>query len=446
MLTNGYDYIFALSWTAVNAMLTKNLQGKNIEITYNTTDPDLGSTITMDFTLEPWQIVAGGGNTLVNLSLPVASGYMSVEGGAVKSNSYDLTGITIIVQVELGWLGSGDQQQASGSGDASKLVFLPATSTQNPGYVSPVNIIDPDNQLDAIGKGILKQVTVSALVSNKDKLQYIFANVNPSPANVASWLNPKKWQYFNVYSANGPCALAFLCQLSDKAFPPQATFDANSLDASHNTLIMISQKTFFDNAILPSVKKTFPSGSFSSSVNSQEDAKITNNGNFDVGKVTTNSYTLTTSNSGNGLAISASGGGPLKFFFGVGKLPNASYSWSIDSDNPLEYSNKTITFQKDPNPTKHHDQTIHWYDWVLLVVVGITSLPGLISAIVDGVNNYYDDSEAMGIGNINNSVQSSIDNSVVNLTNLVSWNKAGESFTPTIAGLSVSLYVRGDLS
>lgn len=444
MLTNGYDYIFALSWDAVNLMLTNNLKDKNIEVKYSMKDPDFGSTITLDFTLAPWQIVDGGGGTLANLSLPINGGYMSIEGGALPSNSYDLTGIDIIVQVQFGWLGTGDKQQETGSGDISKLVFLPDSDTKNPGYVSPVTIIDPDKVLDATGTGILKQTIVSALVSNKDKLQYIFANINPTPSHVASWLNPVKWQYFNVYSKTGPCALAFLCQLSDKAFPSQPTFDAQNLSAQHNTLLLISQKTFFDSVILPSVQETFPTGSFVSSVNEQEDATISNSGSFDDGKVTATSYKLTTSDEGNGLKIIASGGGPLKFLFGIAKLPNASYSWSITSTNPLNYDKDDITFTKDPKPKLTHDQTIHWYDWILLVFTGITSIPGLVAFILSMTNHFYDNSEAMGIGRINDSIQLSIDGSVTNLANLVDWNKTDAVFTPTTAGLNVALYIHGD--
>ena len=291
----------------------------------------------------------------------------------------------------------------------------------------------------------LASTVTSALIANKDRLSYIFANVNPTPDNVSSWLNPFQWQYYCVDSKTGPSALCFLCQLSNKAFPPQPTFDANNLDASKNVLLLVSQESFFNNVILPSVQKSFPSGSFSSSINSEETVSISNKGDFNVGQVTTTQFHLTTSNSGNGLAISASGGGPLKFFFGLGNLPDASYSWGITSVNPLQYANSTISFQKDPNPTKTHDQTMYWYDWLILVALGITNIAGLVSAILDGVNNLYDASEGMGIGNINNQIQGSIDGSVTNLSNLISWNNPGESFSPSTAGLEVSLYVRGDL-
>lgn len=447
MLTNGYDYIFALSKDEVNSILINNLTDKSIEVKYKTNDPDSGSTINVNFSLSPWQIVPGGGGKLLYLQLPINSGDLSIEGGSLPNKIYDLTSISVVIQVELGWLGTGDQQQASGSSNIDKLVFSPSTETKdNPGYVSEVTILDPNKQLDIIGRGILSTTVTSALVANKDKLLYIFANVNPTPVRVSSWLNPVKWQYYYVNSETGPSALCFLCQLSNKSFPPQATFDANNLDASNNTLLLISQETFFKNVILPSVNKSFPSGSFSYSVNSEERVTISNDRDFNFGKVTAHSFHLTTSNSGNGLAISASGGGPLKFLFGLANLPDASYSWGITSVNQLNYVNSTINFQKDNNPTKTHDQTIRWYDWVLLAVVGITGIAGIVSAILEAVNDFYDGSNAMGIDNINAQIQGSVDGSVTNLSNLLSWNRTGESFSPSAAGLEVSLYVRGKIS
>lgn len=447
MLTNGYDYAFALSRDEVNAILAQNLQSKTVEVKYNTTDPDSQSTITMDFTLSPWEIVSGGSGTLLNVSLPVKEGYLEMEGGALPSGSFDLTGVSVIIQIELGWLGTGDQQQASGSGNTDHLIFSPSTTQKgNPGYVSEVNILDPDGQLNTIAKGILSTTVVDALIADKKTVQYIFADINPTPGDVGTWLKPAKWQYYYVDSKTGPSALCFLCQLSDKAFPPQPTFDANNLDSANNSLLLISQEVFFRNVVLPGIQSSFPGAGFSVSVNPEEAVTISNTGGFTVGKVQASHFSVTTSNQGDGLTVNASGGGSLKFLFGLAKLPGASYSWSVQATNPLQFSSPNLTFQEDKNPTVHHDQTIHWYDWVLLAVIGITDIAGVVSFILDEVNDFYDDSASMGVGNINTTLQNSIDGSVVNLKNLISWNKPGESFSPAASGLQVSLYVRGNLS
>jgi hypothetical protein len=446
MQTNGYDYAFALLTDVVNDILAHNLGDRKIEIDYNTTDKDTGTVVNAHMLFAPWSIVPGGGNSLINLKLPVSQGVMSHHSGPLDPNSYDLAGVSVIVQVELGWLGPGDPQQATGHGDQTKLVFSPSGKPKdNPGYVSPVAILDPNKQLDTIGTALLKATIVQGLVDHKDALQYIFADVNPTPPHVSSWLNPVKWQYYVVDSKSGPSALCFLSQLSDKPFPNEPTFDSNNLDKSHNALLLISQVMLFQHVVQPGVEKSFPDGRFTRSVDGEGAVTIENKGNFDVGKVTAHSYRLTTSEQGNGLAIKCSGGGPLKFLFGIAKLPNASYSWGISTVNPLSDADGRVSFKTDPHPSKTHDQTIHWYDWVLLVVLGITSLPTLISFIVDAVNHFYDQSDSMGLGKINDEFQDSVDGTVVNLAKLISWTNDGESFKPATAALQHAFYVRGDL-
>jgi hypothetical protein len=265
--------------------------------------------------------------------------------------------------------------------------------------------------------------------------------VNPAAAGVGSWLKARKWLYYYVETGNLR-ALCFLCMLSDAAFP-QPAFDSGALSSATNSVILVSQPRFFDNVIAPAVRSAFPGGSFH--VSCQNDVcSVVNAGPFNVDKVTANNLTVTTSGDGNGLAVSAGGGGPLKFLFGLADLPNASYSWSLQSTNPLVFDGRQVVFKKDPSPRISHDQTIPWYGWVLLVVVGITSLPGLISAILALVTNFSDQVQIAGMDSINAHVQSSTGGAIVNLANLMDW-RAG-SLTITAAGLSGALYVRGNLS
>ncbi|WP_417356403.1 TULIP family P47-like protein [Flavobacterium sp.] len=450
MRTYGYDYSFALSTDEVNKILKDNLENIDFELKYSGKDSQSGSTITLDGKMAPWQIIKGGQNSLLRFSVPFSDGFMSIEGPI--SNSYDLTNVTVLIEVTLGWVGSGDIQETKGSGSLTKLIFSP-TMTNDPdtsGYVAVVNVLDPDKRLDTIGTGLIRTYTANILFENKDKINFIFADVFPKPNNVGSWLTPYKWQYY--YSTGKSYdALCFLCLLSDKAWPESPAFDSETLTEGNNSVILVSQEAFFQHVVLPSIKDTFPGGNFNLNVSTDESCTITNKGDFNVktskGNITASSFKLTTSDSGNGLKTLTSGGGPLKFFFGLGKLPNASYSWSCENTNPLVYKNDRISFQKDNHPVTHHNQEIPWYDWVLLVVVGITSLPGLISFIVDSINDFSDDVNNVGMGNINDKLGDSVSNSMVNLANLINWStKDGQSFKPGTAGLNGALYVYGNLN
>ena len=444
MQTYDFDYVSAVLITTVNRALTANLSGVDITVNYTTVDADSGSTITLSAKLDPWQIVAGGENRLINVSIPFDQGYLTLEGGAL-TGSYDLSGVTVIVQISMGWMGAGDEQQAQGSGDKTHLTFNPTDTSDkdNPGYVAPINVLDPDKQLDTIATGLLRQYIPAALVSNKDKLKYIFANVNPKPANLGSWLQPVKWQYY--YSHAGSVdALCFLSMMSNAPFP-QSAFDSTMLSASSECVLLVSQPQFFANVVLPGVRAAYPGGNFSvSSTNSI--SKITNNGDFSVGSVSASSLTVTTSDQGNGLKTVASGGGPLKFLFGLANLPGASYSWGITSTNPLQFASSQISFKQDPNPSITQDHTIHWYDWALLVVLGITDVAGLVSAIYDAVKGFHNKVDEVGVATINQNVQASTGNTVVNLKSVVDWTLAQQQLGATGAGLAGPLYVRGNFT
>src|SRR2546423_7661941 len=430
MNTYGFDYAFALSVDAVNAILKRNLAGVVMNVHYTTKDEDTGSTITLTGKLAPWQLVRGGQNTLLNVNIPFSEGSLTLTGGALKGN-YDLSGVTVEMQISLGWMGAGDAQ-SSGSGSATQLVFDPTNTKDknNPGYVAALQIFDDKKHLDTLSKGLLKSYMADALVSNRDAVRYVFANVNPARANVDSWLKPQKWLYF--YTETGSdAALCFLGMLTNAAFP-QAAFDSSTLSASTNAIVLISQQAFFSNVLLPAIKSSLPGGSFGVSCTNDVCA-IRSSGSFSVGNLAANAFNLAAD--GHGLASSSSGGGPLKFLFGLVDLPDATYAWDLHTKNALQFSNGSITFAIDANPETHQSQDIKWYDWVLLVVTGITSLPGLIGFIVALIDGFSNQVQQVGMSAINQKLQAAAGGAVVNLSKLIQWNKQGESFAVTAAGL-----------
>jgi hypothetical protein len=445
MKTYGYDYAFALSADEVNRILAANLSGVDMEIAYTTQDPDSGSTITLNGALAPWQMVRGGSNGLLNFNIPFATGSLSLAGGALAGR-YDLAGVAVEMQISLGWMGDGTPQASSGSGSVTRLVFSPQSTSDrdNPGYVAALQVFDPQHKLDTVATGLLQAYAAAALVANRDKLQLVFASVNPTPAGLGSWLRPTRWQYFYSETAQ-TSALCFLCMLSSAQFPATPAFDSSALSPTDNSVLLISQQAFFQNVVLPSVRQAFPGGSFTQSCPNDQCA-ITSTGSFDVKTVTADAFTMTPSDDGNGLQSTSSGGGPLKFLFGLADLPDATYTWGVHTVNPLVFSNGQITFAHDPDPGIWHDQNIYWYDWVLLAVLGITSLAGLASTIYDLVNGFADQVDDSGMDAINAAIQASTGGTVVNLAHLVDWQKNGQTFAATAAGLAGALYVRGNLS
>lgn len=447
MKTYGYDYSFAVSVEEINAILSENLQNVDMEMQYAGTDTVVGSTITLNAKMLPWQIIKGGQNSLLRFAMPLQSGTLTIKG--VINNNYKLDGVVINVEVTLGWLGV-NTIASQGGGNLTKLVFSPTQSTDpcNPGYVSIVSILDPNHCLDTVGMGVLGGCAANMLIENKDKMNYVFANVFPNPSSLASWLKPYAWIYY--YSTGQTYdALCFLCLLSDKTWPQTPAFDSSALIVGSNANILISQSSFFANVVLPSLETSFSGANFSLSSDSNENCTIQNDNSFyaKISKrnIKVDTFKVTVSDDGNGLKIHSAGGGPLKFFFGIGKLPHASYSWNCTNTNPLQYTNEKITFLKDESPITHHHQSIHWYDWFLLVAVGITSLPGLISVIVDSINGFSNQVNDIGIGNINQSLANSSSQAVFNLANLITWSENNKKFSTQSAGLDGALFIHGNL-
>lgn len=441
MDTYGFDYAYGITIAKINEALSTNLAGVKMPVRFSTVDPDSGTTVTLDALLGPWQVVAGGQLSLLRLRIPFSDGYLALEGGALPNDSYDVTDVATIVELQLGWLGPGNALEAKGSGDATQLAFDPSTTEpNNPGYVAAITVDDPDGNLDTISKAILKTYLVNALVTNKTNVQYILANINPKPQDLASWLQPVSWTYFYIDS---PQVLAFLCMMSGSP-PSQPAFDTSAI-GSADCGLLIAQSRFFQNVVLSGVQAAFPGGSFSVSTTAGISA-IANSGDFNLGQITASTLKVTTSSAGDGLSVYAEGGGPLKFFFGLGKLPNASYSWSITSTNPQHFANGQLTFATDPNPVTTQDHTIHWYDWVLLVAVGIFDVSDLVEAIQGAISGFHDQLEQVGIGTINQEAQSATGGSVVNLQQIVDWKLGQQQFSAVSAGLQGPLYVTGNFA
>lgn len=441
--TYGFDYVYAVSIDQVNRMLAHALADVSMVMNYTTQDADSGATIMLQAKLGAWSIVRGGQNSLLNVQVPISEGLLKIEGPGLNGN-HDLAGVSVVLQIQLGWVGAGTAQDAIGHPGQTELVFDPVEGNADaPGHVAVIKLIDPQHGLDSVASGLLQAYFSSAVYANKAALKFIFASINPAPALVASWLAPRQWLYYYAETASAS-ALCFLCMLGPDALP-QPRFDSTALGGQANTIILISQRAFFANVVLPGVRRALPGGSFALEC-ANDQCTIRNSAIFNIGSVTATSFSLAVSNDGNGLAVQAKGGGPLKFLFGLADLPGASYSWEIDTHNPLVFDNPGVRFAEDPHPRLVQDHTMQWYDWPLLVVLGITNLPGLVSTIYDLVNGFSDQVNKVGMAAINQDLQQSTGGSVASLNGLLQWQRPGQQFALKAAGLDGAFYVRGDLA
>lgn len=450
MDTYQYDYSYALTQDKVNDIMRNNLASVSMPLAYTDHDPMTGAITMLDVHLDVWSMADGGQNGLMKLNVPIKDGSLSISNLPGVNGEWNMAGVSLLLEITLGWMGPGSQQTLSGEGAATQLVFSPSqgATPDDPGYVAILTVTDPSGLLTSAAIGMLKQIIQAAFYENRGNLQYVFAGVVPVPAGASSWLRPYKWQY---YIASGDIeALCFLSMLDDTPFPSTPAFDSTALVPGANAVALISQAAFFKYTLLPGVQATFPGGAFSVSQTNQH-SLIVNNGPFTVvvggDSINTTHFSLWPSDAGDGLQTSSAGGGPLTFLFGLADLPDASYSWTTQTVNPLslDVSTGVMTFKQDPNPKTTHDQDIPWYDYIILVGLGLT-LVGLIADITDAVNDFGDQVNDIGMSNINATLQATLGNHAVNVTDLLDWQANGQSFTLTDGGLDGALYVRGNLS
>ncbi|HRI72197.1 MAG TPA: hypothetical protein PK156_48520, partial [Polyangium sp.] len=198
MDTYGYDYVYALTKDKVNELLAQNLASVNMPLDYTNKDSVTGAVTTIHVTLSPWSMANGSQNRLVKLNVPIKSGSLSITGLPGVNGEWDMTGVTMLIEVNLGWMGPEDTQELNGQGALTQLVFSPtkSPSVNDPGYVAIIDVIDPSKKLTTAAIGMLKQIAQEAFYENRANLQYIFASVVPTPTGTSTWLRPVKWQYY----------------------------------------------------------------------------------------------------------------------------------------------------------------------------------------------------------------------------------------------------------
>lgn len=446
MKTYNFDYTYALSIDSVNEILQQNLASIDLEVSYSKQTSD--SSLTLTGKLAPWSIVTGGSNQLLRFNVPFSSGTLTITESAFGTFSYDLAGTIVQIEANLGWLGAGSSPNSQGNSGSTGLVFnfqssnLPGTQ----GNVSAYQVIDPSGKLQK-AEQILRDIMPDLLVQNKSKLQSIFAQINPTPQNMGSWLTPKCWDYYYAESG-GKGYLCFLCMISDHPLPSALGFDTSifSLSPNANTFFSISREMFLRNVILPALQQTFSGSSFSVT-NLCGNWQLINQNNVSIDKLTATSLTCRIDSDGLGLRVTASGGGPLKFLFGLADLPGSYFSWQVGSLYLLQFdtAKQTVTFLPDPNPCKHVDHYVPAADWVLLFVVDILNIAGIASAIYDATDGFINQINNLNVDGVNTAIGQAFGGNPINLANLVDWNRTGWTLTIQNSGLDGDFYMIGNL-
>jgi hypothetical protein len=391
MNINRWDTISVLDIAQVNAQLHSRLS--QLLMTFDTTVLDgFAGDYDAKGQFGPWSIT-GGSDTDIYVTLPITSGTLTPKEGSGPAT--DISGMSVEVEVNLEWFPS------TVSAGVSDLQFdlesvPPPGGTRERGGIYVKSVTDPNGTGfgGEVGSGI-----AAALVGNKDKITFVFAQIGVVDTRTATWLLPKK----SVYSYHTPQGssggyLAILSVVTDRDISGlNANIDSGIIDPAYPLAFVVSSELFLEHAILPALPGAFPG---TSAANFRYGGhQITLAKSFDMKSIkegaiyyTPNVQSLIITIDGNALKNTASGACGLH-------LPNAYLDFSATSTNVLVFDagTSTFSFRKDPNPSTHSSSHMPWYDYLIsLGAVGAAIMAIVLAAVESGLGDSLSSSELAG--------------------------------------------------
>lgn len=436
-----YDLAFACTLDAVNKQLTAGFAHLDATCHYSGADSTEKATVAVDATFAPWVMTTGGSNKLLRFSVPFASGSFTIDCPSLglDNKHYDLSGVAVEVEVQLGWLGNGSTS-SDGTGSNTQLAFNLTTKGTHlgdttAGAVTPVSVTDPQGHLDSVASAVFEDVIADVLIANKSKINFVFATINPAPPGAQSWLAPKRWNYYYQQPASGPAVLCVLSVLTDRELPSTPAFDSSVLSQPGDVFMILSKAQFLEHGVLPGLKTAYGSNDFA----------ITTMFGMPMIHNTANISTKTASWGADtyypyleSIVLAVDGSSVTTSISGrcdITGLANAYVTFSGTKSAASTYTPGTgvLSFAK-PSGKIDTARHIPWYDWVLGALsggVGIAIIDSVMAAVTSTVT------DAVG-----DAVSSTGDAALGKLAiNTCSW--AGSSVTPTAGGLSGAFWMTG---
>lgn len=433
----GYDLAYACTIDKINSQFVDYFNNTKVTMTYEGVDSTTQSPITLNCEMGPWEIVKGGSNRVLFVNMPIKSGTFTVS-----SSSYDLSTVSVIVAMQLGWVGSGSVS-AAGEGDNTNLVFdmqEPGEVGSDPdsGQVSVRSVSDPNEHLTELAETIFSTEFATILISNQSNVSAILAQIETTPPNSAEWMKPMKWDYQYVEPSSGIAVLAILSVFTDRDLPPQTGFDTNILVEGHDFYVILSQPQVLQNLIQPGLPEAFGSGTSASdfayhptdgeSVPETGYIQNTNEISTDTAKWAATTYYPKLSL----YKITISSADVQTKFEGhcdITGLANAyiTYDGLSTTTGSFDSSSHSITFST-PSTSINSQKHIPWYDWLGGIV---------IDPIIIAITNQVED-------NVKEAVSNSIPTVTAEVTNTVKW--MGTTAVANDGGLEDAIWYRGALS
>ncbi len=388
------------SSNSTNQRLNNYMKQNEIKSSYS----DSISEISLTF--DPWEITNGGSGKLLRIKTPVKNGEMILNNNTIK-----LDGICPLIEVQLDFFNDGSQT------NIKDLKFNFLVEGKNPGDLTngAVTIINSDlngiitNQSDLI---ILKGLLSKMFIENKHQYSYIFAEMNISPGQ--KWMKPEKYRYTYVDMANNNNGfLAIFSVVTNRDISNlQDGVDTKILNNSNDTFLLLSERMFLENIILPELPSTLGNGAkptdFKLNKTSETTGEIVNVNYLNADSVTWGGVSyypkitkLKIKVKGSTMEINADG------YFKFADYDQFFWTTSV---NKFFYNKDTkkAYFIPDDNPSYRYEENIPWWAWIL----GVAIIP-IIIAVCNAVAKSVAKSMAFQANN----------NFLTNIkTDVISWN------------------------
>ena len=376
-----WDTISIIDVASVNAQLGASLDKLIDSFDYQGTSA-FGGSYTISGEFGPWQL-SGGSDQLLNLDIPISKGTLSAG-----DRSTDIGGMTVTVEVTLTLLPSPTNEHIT----ELRFDFKVAGSKDSPavpGLVRPIACSDPKKTGQS---SYVMDAVAAVLVHKASEVSFVFAEIGLVDLSIPSWLTPVRSRYGYQQPTGGKSGyLAVFSVTSDRNVSSLSTqIGSDLVSLSYPWSFIISGPLFMEHVILPMLPIAFPGTDTSYFAFANNTISITKPLNLKGVAPAGTTYipvvqALALAIDDNKLTNATSGTVDLH-------MPNASMSFSVSTQNVLQYNVATnsFSFLPDPSPVTRSEKNIPWYDYILIGLAGPIALaifPAVINAVADDVRD-----------------------------------------------------------
>ncbi|WP_275099543.1 TULIP family P47-like protein [Sedimenticola hydrogenitrophicus] len=425
--TLGFDLVFTTTMTQVNRDLAANSERLAAEFSYR----DDERKLEMSGRLGTWQITRGSSGTLINLTLPIVAGRLTVQG-RLGNEAIDLSGLTVTVQTDLTLVPS-----ASDPGQHELRFAFQAGQAEGGQLATVIKVDGPARQVEQAAEW-LKAHLPQCLDANAEAMTYVLATVSIAKPGSDSWLAPARCAFcFAQPQGMEETFVALLGSQNNVPIRPQdlrvdpAAFGDILHVAPDAGVLVLSKDVYLRKVLQPALQRIFPGTSpetfsFDSSAQTIVNMKPFGLRAVSAGAGTYHPVVKSLEVRGDHGALITNLSGSCDMGLNITLHFSALNTCLVKFDK----ASQSFSFQADAHPdiTSHVD--IPWYDYFLL----LAGIPGLIIAGIQTAT-LFQITDAVRGGNLNFSPAKSGAYSV-------KWSGMRD-FEVNDAGFSGSFYMRG---